>query len=380
MTKSEAEIVLELKGSYDSNILRKQYLEMAKRYHPDKISNLSNDEKTRRMQDINAAYDFLKAYLKKNKVASVKVSNSNSTNTNTNKYSYKTNTNTSNSNYYYKRSYEECFRNVEYLFDIKHIIQKIIDIEIQGIKELKESYKTKDNVFAIMLCDDYIEKIKELKDRYLNIYKSAEAKCFLDELFFLQQHTIHIWHKNHMKIVNNFYSERARKMYLHDIVVNRTKINEMKKIVPMIQAFLEIINKANDLEKKEKDLYLENIKNEIKDIINNYSYYAYYDQVKNKVLVIEKKTLNMILYIFNSQYKNIVEFESDIALTIKEMKESIDQVFSDYVNNFTSSYNQEQLKQKIDNNLTNNFSSKEQDTKKVDGWVKVRKNRIDFNL
>lgn len=106
MTKTEAEVILNLEGNYDSDLLRKQYHNMAKKYHPDIKSNLSDYEKNIRMQEINSAYEYLKNYISNNKTGSA----SSKTNNRRTHYSYRsTNRTTSynNNNNAWSKYYRE---------------------------------------------------------------------------------------------------------------------------------------------------------------------------------------------------------------------------------------------------------------------------------
>ena len=146
----------------------------------------------------------------------------------------------------------------------------------------------------------------------------------------------------------------------------------------MIQAFLEIINEANKVEKQEKDMYLNPIKNEIEDIINSYSCYAYYDQVKDKIMVVNNITLKMVSDIFNKQYKYIAGLGPDarlvdIKFTIDKMKISIDKIFNDYANNINLSNNQEQLNENLDSNLKKECV---ENNKTKDRWKTIKIKRF----
>lgn len=375
MTKNEAEVILNLEGNYDSDLLRKQYYKMAKKYHPDINSNLSDDEKTKNMQEINSAYEYLKQYLNNNGVGNVSRNSSNnrwthysyyyrSTNRTTN-YSY----NTTGSKYYSEKQH---FNREEGSPFSYFIFKKTLMEEIRSIDILKRKYQLENNEYAINMCEIYILKLQKYNELIFNIANLDESG-FLFEINEIQNRTIMDVHKDYKERLNYFYSEKAKKLYFEKWKLNKDNILNLKKMELKIQSFLEIINEVNKVEKQEKGMYLNSIKNEIEEIINTYSYYAYYEQVKDKILILKNITLKNITSIFNRKYKDIVFFEADIALKINEMKESVDKIFNEYANNISFFNSQEPLKKRSDDTLKKECI---ENNENEDRWEKIKIKRF----
>lgn len=246
MTNNEAEVILNLKGNYDLDKLKKQYQKITKKYQQETPSNLSEDKK-KNMQVINRAYEILKDYLKKNRVGSV---NSKTFNNSLINYSY--------SNKIKSTRYKEESPKRPKRVGKVNIFESLIRIERENVEQLKVLYQLEINNPAIKLCDEYMEKLKKL-DRQIFKYIDLEVEELLKEIRILQNKTINVAHNDYLEKLKCFYSKETRDLYFDEWKLNGKNISNEKDISLKINMFLSIINKA---EKHEEKLYLNNIKND----------------------------------------------------------------------------------------------------------------------
>ena len=323
MTTEEAIRILNLEENYNLNILKKQYYKKAKQYHPDMVSNLTEEEKNRKMQEINNAYDFLKSQLKYNDTHT-KTTTYNQTKTNYN--------NDFNYNNYYKRGNET--DNQIYL---KKVILDFIKTEIMDLKQIKSYCEIHNQSFILKICNIYLEQYQ---------YITKEIDVFCDFCFFDFEKCFNYFYLMKRKIMTNAYLEykghincfrskgRAKKIYEELWDKKKELILQSKTVAYAINCFMEIVRSVENIEvayrrSSKKKLYLDKISLKIQMIMDDYSNYVYYDAIKKQVLSIKNIAFERIADIVQSDLKDEI-IENKVAKIIKNMQEEINVVFDDY--------------------------------------------------
>lgn len=227
MTIVEAMKCFGLMQSYNLDSLKKKYYQLAKAYHPDLQSNLTEEENKKKMQEVNLAYEILKENLDKLNVDDMlkntewKKTSSNNVYVDYNPFNYE----------YDFKKYDN--NKTEKLNKISREISK----EVTKVKT------------SACKCDDYIQ---DVVDKYIRELYILEAKLWnyddLDsidinlEFVKIRQDRIIIEYKTFQKEISTYYDkEYLLNFYEEEWLKNQDKILSAIDIVDKAAILLEII-------------------------------------------------------------------------------------------------------------------------------------------
>ena len=323
MKKSEAINILGLKGEFDLDTLKKQYRKMSLKYHPDIPSDLTEDEKTIKMQEVNAAYEILKEYLKTNKRGFARK-------VNPDKSSW-ADYDPFNSPYDWDEKAEETTKKYKKRKEAYEELKRKVGSAIAEGKLFKIACSDDERGFKESLWNEYIKKLIELEARISK--DDIEDITFDEELEKIKNSLILDENEKFKKRINHFFAkDKIASLFEQKWEEIKLNIFSADTISILIDMYVSFINDFELLEKQEKNDYCNIIDGNLEELISSYSKYPGFDDLKEVIDFIKQSILNSIKHLLDNYSGDVRDLETNIDLNIEKLKREIDKLFTLYFN------------------------------------------------